>query len=240
MWPNDATTRVSSVEMLDTTPYAGASKHLTCPEMLGQLPGLEVAARRERRLATRTKLARLSCRRTLRQFNPGFQPSIDERQVRELACRAFLAEAGNPLLLGPPGVGQTRLAWPGPSGPSKRLRGLLLAGRPDGGPAQSPGRAQPGPADADLSGLQAAGGGRIRHPALRPGLYTTTALFTLSWARYPCPELAEGNGAAASSLPTRVSASGVSSWAPAPSPRPSWTGCRTTATCSTSGARATG
>ena len=81
MWPNDATTRVSSVEMLDTTLYAEASKRLTCPEMLGQLPGLEVAARRERRLATRTKLARLSCRRTLRQFNPGFQPSIDERQV---------------------------------------------------------------------------------------------------------------------------------------------------------------
>ena len=28
-----------------------------------------------------TKLARLPCRRILRQFNPGFQPSIDERQV---------------------------------------------------------------------------------------------------------------------------------------------------------------
>ena len=141
MWPNDATTRVSSVEMLDTTLYAEASKRLTCPEMPAQLPGLAVAARRERRLTTRTKPARLPCRRILRQFNPGFQPSIDERQVWQLV---FVAKAGNILPLGPPGVGQTRLAWPWPSG--QRLRGLLRTGlRPDGGPAQGPGRAQPPP-----------------------------------------------------------------------------------------------
>ena len=43
-----------------------------------------------------------------------------------------------------------------------------------------------------------------------------------------------------SSLPTRSSASGENSWATPSSPRPSWTGCRTTAMCSTSGGRATG
>ena len=43
--------------------------------------------------------------RTLEQFS--FQPSIDEQQVRELAGLAFVAEASNILLLGPPGVGKT-------------------------------------------------------------------------------------------------------------------------------------
>ena len=39
-----------------------------------------------------------------------FQPSVDERLVKELANLAFAAEATNVLLLGPPGVGKTHLA----------------------------------------------------------------------------------------------------------------------------------
>ena len=71
---------------------------------------MEVNARRERYLTTRTKLAHLPFQRTLEQFNFSFQPSVDERQVKELASLAFVAEATNILLLGPPGVGKTHLA----------------------------------------------------------------------------------------------------------------------------------
>ena len=78
--------------------------------MLADLLGVEVSARKERYLATKTKMAHLPFQRTLEQFDFAFQPSIDERHVRELAGLAFVAEAANILLLGPPGVGKTHLA----------------------------------------------------------------------------------------------------------------------------------
>ena len=99
-----------AVEILDNTLDASANKQLTYPEMLEQMLGAEVAARRERYLSTRTKMAHLPFQRTLDQSDFAFQPSIDERQVKELASLAFVAEASNILLLGPPGVGKAHLA----------------------------------------------------------------------------------------------------------------------------------
>ena len=99
-----------AVEILDNTLDAAASRQLPYPEMLAQLLGAEVSARRERYLTTRTKLAHLPFQRTLEQFDFGFQPSIDERLIKELANMAFVSEASNILLLGPPGVGKTHLA----------------------------------------------------------------------------------------------------------------------------------
>ena len=81
-----------AVEVLDNTLDTAASKQLTYPEMLEQLLGVEVDARRERYLSTRTKMAHFPFQRTLEQFDFAFQPSIDEWQVKELANLAFVAE----------------------------------------------------------------------------------------------------------------------------------------------------
>ena len=99
-----------AVEVLENTLDVAANKQLTYSEMLEQLLGAEVAARRERYLSTRTRMAHLPFQRTLEQFDFAFQPSLDERLVKELGNLAFVAEASNVLLLGPPGVGKTHLA----------------------------------------------------------------------------------------------------------------------------------
>jgi len=96
--------------VLDSRLDAAAKKQLPYAELLADLLGIEAAARRERYLTTRTRLAHLPFQRTLEQFDFGFQPSIDQRQVKELASLAFVADATNLLLLGPPGVGKTHLA----------------------------------------------------------------------------------------------------------------------------------
>ena len=99
-----------AVEVLDNTLDMAASRQWTYPDMLAELLGAEVAARRERYLTTRTRLAHLPFQRTLEQFDFAFQPSVDERLIKELASLAFVSEATNLLLLGPPGVGKTHLA----------------------------------------------------------------------------------------------------------------------------------
>jgi len=96
--------------VLDSRLEAAAQSQCSYADFLADLLGVEVAARRERYLLTRTRLAHLPYQRTLEQFDFAFQPSIDERQVRDLAGLSFVANAANLLFLGPPGVGKTHLA----------------------------------------------------------------------------------------------------------------------------------
>jgi DNA replication protein DnaC len=64
----------------------------------------------ERRLLAKTRLAHFPFVKTLTDFDFQFQPSIDKKQIQELATLRFLHEAENVIFLGPPGVGKTHLA----------------------------------------------------------------------------------------------------------------------------------
>src|SRR5690349_4154361 len=55
-----------------------------------------------RYLRARLQLAHLPFLKTFEQFDFGFQPSIDEKQIRELRTLRFVHEASNVILLGPP------------------------------------------------------------------------------------------------------------------------------------------
>jgi len=87
-----------------------SKKELSYAEFLDQLLSCEVDARRTRYLRARLQLAHLPFVKTFEQFDFGFQPSIDERQVRELRSLRFVHEASNVIFLGPPGVGKTHLS----------------------------------------------------------------------------------------------------------------------------------
>jgi len=96
--------------VLDSRLEDAAARQLTYLDFLDDLLQAELAVRRERYLKARIRLAHLPFHKTLDQFDFSFQPSVDERQIRELATMAFVANATNVLFLGPPGVGKTHLA----------------------------------------------------------------------------------------------------------------------------------
>ncbi len=96
--------------ILDGRLDVAAKKQVPYADFLADLLRHEVAARRERYLRTRTRLAHLPFQRTLEQFDFRFQPSIDERQIKEISTLAFVGDAANVVLLGPPGVGKTHLS----------------------------------------------------------------------------------------------------------------------------------
>src|SRR5690606_16043522 len=98
-----------AAEALDARLEHAAKKELSYADFLVELPGTELAVRRQRYLETRTRLARLTLRKTLDDFDLSAQPSIDQRPILELATLSFVAHAENVILLGAPGVGKSHL-----------------------------------------------------------------------------------------------------------------------------------
>jgi DNA replication protein DnaC len=87
-----------------------SQKELSYSDFLQELVTREVGARHERHTAMKTTMARFPFQKSLESFDFKFQPSIEQKVIRELATGRFIADADNVLLLGPPGVGKTHLA----------------------------------------------------------------------------------------------------------------------------------
>lgn len=79
-------------------------------EFLEQLLREEVARRDEEALQRLLAASHLPSGKTLETFDFSFQPSVDRRQIRELAGLGFLERHENVVFLGPPGVGKSHLA----------------------------------------------------------------------------------------------------------------------------------
>ena len=97
-------------KLVDHLCEEAASRQCGYAEFLSQVLDSELVRRRDQGTLMRLKLAHFPFQKTLEQFDFGFQPSLDQRQVEELATLNFVAEGRNVVLLGPPGVGKTHLA----------------------------------------------------------------------------------------------------------------------------------
>jgi len=95
---------------LDSVCEQAAQQELDYKSFLSQALNAEWQGRYQRGIETRLRQARFPWLKTLEQFDFDFQPSLDRRQVRELAGLSFVERAHNVVILGPPGVGKTHLA----------------------------------------------------------------------------------------------------------------------------------
>jgi DNA replication protein DnaC len=95
---------------LDAVCEQAAARGEDYKTFLVQALATEWQGRYQRGIEARLKQARLPWVKTLDQFDFDFQPSLDRKQVRELAGLSFVERAHNVIVLGPPGVGKTHLA----------------------------------------------------------------------------------------------------------------------------------
>ena len=70
----------------------------------------QIIVRMDNSINAKIKKAKFPFIKTIEEFDFSFQPSIDEKLIRELANLNFLSHAKNIIFVGPPGVGKTHLA----------------------------------------------------------------------------------------------------------------------------------
>jgi DNA replication protein DnaC len=96
-------------ETLDVRLQEAAGHQLSHAEFLELILQDERSVRQERQIARRTKAALFREVKPLDEFNWSFNPSIQKKQIFDLATCRFIREARDVLFLGPPGVGKSFL-----------------------------------------------------------------------------------------------------------------------------------
>jgi DNA replication protein DnaC len=96
-------------QSLDVRLQEAAGHQLSHAEFLELILQDELLVRQERLIARRTKAALFREVKPLDQFHWSFNPSIQKKQIFDLATCRFIREARDVLFLGPPGVGKSFL-----------------------------------------------------------------------------------------------------------------------------------
>jgi DNA replication protein DnaC len=99
-----------SQERLEALLQEATAQELGYAEFLDRVLSEEVASKTAKNITMRTSLARFPFTKSLESFDFSYQPSLDKKQLQQLATCHFLEHGENLVILGPPGVGKTHLA----------------------------------------------------------------------------------------------------------------------------------
>src|SRR5262245_4485505 len=95
---------------LDVRLQEAAANRLSHAEFLELILQDELNVRQERLLTRRTKAADFAQLKTLEDFDWHFNPSINRKEIYELATCNFIRQRADLLLIGPPGIGKSHLS----------------------------------------------------------------------------------------------------------------------------------
>lgn len=97
-------------DQLDSLLDRAARANLSALETLILLCEHEIARKDHRRIEMALKLAHFPAVKELAGFDFEARPSIDPKQIRDLAASRWIVNGESVLLLGPPGIGKTHLS----------------------------------------------------------------------------------------------------------------------------------
>ena len=97
-------------DQLDRLLGEAARQELALPDALAMLCERELGRKHERRIEMGLSIAKFPAVRELSSFDFKAQPSMDAKQIKELATCRWVGLGETVMLLGPPGVGKTHLA----------------------------------------------------------------------------------------------------------------------------------
>ena len=100
----------NTLTILDNYLERAVKDQLNIVEVLDHIFTEEAKNKRQRAYETQLLTSGFPLKKGLETFDFSFQPSLDKRQIDELATMRFLENAENVVFLGPPGVGKTHLA----------------------------------------------------------------------------------------------------------------------------------